>query len=122
MSRAFLACGALAMALAVAAGAFAAHAARGAPHPDAAQLLRTAVLYHLVHGLAIVAVGLAARWGASTWLAAAGALFLAGILLFCGSLWFLAMTGRSAGPLAPAGGLAFIAGWLFFAVHALRAP
>lgn len=122
MARAFLLCGALAMALGVAAGAFAAHAARGAAHPDAGELLRTAVLYHLVHGLAIVAVGLAARWGTSTWLAAAGALFLAGIALFCGSLWFLAMTGRSAGPLAPAGGLAFIAGWLCFAAHALRAP
>jgi uncharacterized membrane protein YgdD (TMEM256/DUF423 family) len=80
------------------------------------------VLYHLVHGLAIVAVGLTARWGASTWLAAAGALFIAGILLFCGSLWLLAMTGRSAGLLAPAGGLAFIAGWLCLAAHALRAP
>lgn len=122
MARSFLALGALAMALAVAAGAFAAHAARGAPHPDAAELLRTAVLYHLVHGLAIVAVGLTARWGASTWLAAAGALFIAGILLFCGSLWLLAMTGRSAGLLAPAGGLAFIAGWLCLAAHALRAP
>lgn len=122
MARAFLALGALAMALAVAAGAFAAHAARGAPHPDAAQLLRTAVLYHLVHGLALVAVGITARWGASAWLAVAGALFAAGIALFCGSLWFLAMTGRSAGLLAPAGGFAFIAGWLCLAVHALRAP
>ncbi|HET9470694.1 MAG TPA: DUF423 domain-containing protein [Usitatibacter sp.] len=122
MARALLACGALAMALGVAAGAFAAHAARGAPHPDAGELLRTAVLYHLVHGLAIVAAGLAARWGTSAWLAASGALFLAGIALFCGSLWLLAMTGRSAGAFAPAGGLAFIAGWICLAVHALRAP
>jgi uncharacterized membrane protein YgdD (TMEM256/DUF423 family) len=121
MARAFLLAGALAMALGVAAGAFSAHAAKGAAHPDAAQLLRTAVLYHLVHGLALVAVGTIARWGASAWLAAAGALFAAGIVLFCGALWFLAMTGRSPGPFAPVGGLAFIAGWLALAVHALRA-
>jgi len=110
------------MAIGIAAGAFSAHAAKGAAHPDAAQLLRTAVLYHLVNGLGIVAVGLAARWGTSMWLAAAGLLLLAGVVLFCGSLWFLAMTGRSAGPFAPVGGLAFIAGWLALAIHALPPP
>ena len=121
MAKAFLILGALAMAIGVAAGAYSAHAAKGAVHPDAAQLLRTAVLYHLVHGLALVAVALVARWGASAWLAAAGALFAASIVLFCGALWWLAMTGRSPGPFAPVGGMAFIAGWLALAVHALRA-
>jgi uncharacterized membrane protein YgdD (TMEM256/DUF423 family) len=106
------------MALGIVAGAFSAHAARGAAHPDAARLLQSAVLYHLVNGLGIVAVGLAARWGTSTWLAAAGVLLLAGVLLFCGSLWILAMTGRSMGVMAPTGGLAFIAGWTALAVHA----
>jgi uncharacterized membrane protein YgdD (TMEM256/DUF423 family) len=119
MAKAFLFLGALAMALGVAAGAYSAHAAKGASHPDAAQLLRTAVLYHLVHGLALVALGIVARWDTSAWLAAAGALFIAGIVLFCGALWFLAMTGRSPGPFAPVGGLAFIAGWLALAAHAL---
>jgi len=108
------------MAIGVAAGAYAAHAAKGAAHPDAARLLQTAVQYHLVHGLGLVAVGLAARHGTSAWLAAAGTLLLAGIALFCGSLWWLAMTGRSPGPFAPVGGTAFIAGWLALAVHALR--
>lgn len=122
MARTFLVCGALVMALGIAAGAISAHAAKGAAHPDAAQLLRTGVLYHLVNGLGIVAVGLAARAGTSFWLAAAGVLLIAGIALFCGSLWLLAMTGRSQGFLAPAGGIAFILGWLAFAVHGLGEP
>lgn len=120
MAKAFLFLGAIAMAIGVAAGAYSAHAAKGAAHPDAARLLQTAVLYQLVHGLGLVGVGLAARGGTSPWLAGAGALFAAGIALFCGALWFLAMTGRSPGPFAPVGGMAFIAGWLALAAHALR--
>ena len=120
MARAFLAAGALAMALGVALGAYAAHAVKGAPHPDAARLLQTAVLYQLVHGLGVIAVALVARTQPSAWLAASGALLLAGIVLFCGALWMLALTDRSPGPVAPTGGMAFIAGWLCLAIHALR--
>ncbi len=119
MAKAFLFLGAIFMALGVAAGAYSAHAARAAAHPEAARLLQTAVLYQLVHGLGLVGVGLAARGGTSPWLAAAGILFAAGIALFCGALWFLALTGRSPGPFAPFGGMAFIVGWLAFAVHAV---
>jgi uncharacterized membrane protein YgdD (TMEM256/DUF423 family) len=119
MSRLFLVSGALVMALAVALGAYAAHAAKGAAHPEAARLLQTAVLYQLVHGLGILLAGVVSRWQASAWIGAAGALHLAGIVLFCGSLWFLAFTARSLGAAAPLGGLAFIAGWTAFAVHAL---
>ncbi|HUI99261.1 MAG TPA: DUF423 domain-containing protein [Usitatibacter sp.] len=119
MAKAFLFLGALAMALGVAAGAYSAHGTKDAVHPEAARLLQAAVLYQLVHGLGLVGAGLAARGGKSPWLAAAGVLFAAGIVLFCGALWVLAMTGRSLGPMAPTGGLAFIAGWIAFAVHAL---
>ena len=121
MSRGLLVGGALAMAAGVGLGAAAAHAAHGAAHPDAAHLLQTAVTYHFVHGLALVIEGALARWGSSRWLVAAYALHAAGIVLFCGGLWILAMTGPSLGPVIPAGGLAFIAGWLALAVHALRA-
>ena len=121
MAKAFLFLGALAMALGVAAGAFSAHAAKGAVHPEAARLLQTAVLYHLVNGLGIVAVAIVARGGTSPWLAASGVLLAAGLVLFCGALWILALTGRSMGPMAPTGGLAFIAGWIALAIHALRA-
>ncbi len=119
VARFLLASGALALAIAVAAGAYAAHAVRAAPHPDARHLLETATLYMLVHGLGILAAGILARAAASGWLLAAGSLHLAGIVLFCGSLWVLALTGRSLG-VAPFGGIAFILGWLCLAAYALR--
>ncbi len=107
------------MALGVALGAYAAHAAKGAAHPEAAQLLQTAVQYQLIHGIGLVAVAVLARWEASKWLLASAVLFLAGVALFCGSLWVLALTAQSLGPVAPLGGTAFIAGWLALAVHGL---
>jgi uncharacterized membrane protein YgdD (TMEM256/DUF423 family) len=102
-------------------GAYAAHAARAAPHPQAATLLQTAVLYMLVHGLALVVEGVLARSGTSRWLIAAAALHAAGIAFFCGSLWVLALSQVALG-VAPLGGSAFILGWLALAVHALRPP
>ena len=119
-ARLLLALGSILMALAVALGAFSAHAAKGAAHPEAARLLQTAVLYQLVHGLAVVLAGALARTGGSAWLVLAAGLHVAGIALFCGSLWYLAFTARSLGAVAPLGGLAFIAGWLALAVFALR--
>jgi uncharacterized membrane protein YgdD (TMEM256/DUF423 family) len=119
MPRFFLVAGALVMASGVALGAFAAHAAQGAAHPEAARLLQTAVQYQLIHGIGILVVGLVARWGSSAWLAGSGALLLSGVVLFCGSLWLLALTAHSLGPAVPLGGLAFIAGWLALAIHAV---
>jgi uncharacterized membrane protein YgdD (TMEM256/DUF423 family) len=119
MSRIFVVLGALVMASGVALGAYAAHAAKGAAHPEAARLLQTAVQYQLVHGLGLVAVGLIAKWGSSRWLVAAGALMATGVLCFCGSLWTLALTQYSLGPAAPLGGLAFIAAWLSLALPAM---
>lgn len=120
LAKLMLACGAIVMALGVAAGAYASHAAKDAVHADAARLLQTAVLYVLVHGLGIIAAGVLARTLASPWLVASAALHVAGIVLFCGSLWVLAMTGKSLG-VAPFGGLCFIAGWLAFAGYAIQA-
>ena len=119
LSRGFVAAGALALAAGVALGAAASHAAGRAPHPDAARLLQIAVLYQLVHGLALVLAGVLARFGRSQWLVLAGAAFLAGIAMFCGSLYWLAFTGKPAGIVAPLGGSSFIAGWVLLAIHAL---
>jgi uncharacterized membrane protein YgdD (TMEM256/DUF423 family) len=119
LARGFVAAGALVLAAGVALGAIASHAAGRAPHPDAARLLQTAVLYQLVHGLGVVLAGVLARFGATRWLALSGAAFLAGVALFCGSLYWLAFTGTSAGVAAPLGGSSFIAGWVLLAVHAL---
>jgi uncharacterized membrane protein YgdD (TMEM256/DUF423 family) len=120
MTRLLLLAGALVMAAGVALGAISAHAAKTAVHPEAARLLQTAVQYQLIHGLGIIAIGILARGAPSKLLAAAGGLHLLGVAAFCGSLYALAFTGVSLGPAAPLGGMAFIAGWLTFAAHALR--
>jgi uncharacterized membrane protein YgdD (TMEM256/DUF423 family) len=116
-ARITLAGGALAMALAVGAGAFAAHAGRSLPHPEAAELLQAAVLYHFVDGLALVAVGILARFGTSRWLLVAALLFALGLVLFCGSLWAMALTGGEATLAAPLGGFSLIGGWIALAIH-----
>ena len=120
MSRALLFAGAIVMALAVAAGAASLHAAKSAVHPEAARLLQTAVLYQLIHGLALALEGTLARIAPSKLLAAAGILHLCGVVAFSGSLYLLAFTGVSLGAVGPAGGIAFIAGWLALAAYAVR--
>jgi uncharacterized membrane protein YgdD (TMEM256/DUF423 family) len=120
-ARLFIVLGALVLAAGVALGAVSAHAANSAPHPEAARLLQTAVLYQLVHGLGLLAVGVLARVSApSRLLALSGALLLVGILAFCGSLYSLAFAAVSLGVLAPIGGSAFMAGWVLLAVWALH--
>lgn len=100
--------------LAVALGAFGAHALEA--HLSVAQLATwaTAVQYHMFHVAALVGVQvLVDRQGADRALQRGADLFLLGIVLFCGSLYLLALTGlRWLGPLTPLGGLAFLAGWL----------
>jgi uncharacterized membrane protein YgdD (TMEM256/DUF423 family) len=102
-------------------GAFGAHALRARIEPDLLAVFETGVRYHLVHALALLAAGYAAgRWpgGAAP---LAGWCFLAGIVLFSGSLYALALTGvRWLGAITPLGGLAFLAGWAALAWTALR--
>jgi uncharacterized membrane protein YgdD (TMEM256/DUF423 family) len=98
--------------IAVAAGAFAAH---GIADPKAQELLRTGSLYQLTHALAVLAC--AALSGAGMPRARfAPAWFLAGSLLFCGSLYALALGApRIVGLVTPFGGLAFLVGWAVLA-------
>jgi uncharacterized membrane protein YgdD (TMEM256/DUF423 family) len=102
----------LAGATGVALGAFGAHALRSRLDPAALAIWQTAVLYHLSHACALLALVLFARaTGRPVTLPAA--LFAAGILLFSGSLYGLALFGwRWLGPVTPLGGLAFLGGWL----------
>ena len=115
----WIALGALSAALAVACGAFGAHALR--MRLDAAQLdiWKTAVLYHALHALALILFGLfRGRFAATD---VAGWAFLAGTLLFSGSLYLLATTGqRWLGAVTPLGGVAFLLGWLILAWQAWR--
>lgn len=85
---------------------------------DALQIWQTAVQYHFWHVLALLAVALA---GTGPWFKAAGWLLVAGILLFSGSLYALALGApRILGTVTPVGGAALILGWLAFAVAAIR--
>ena len=98
----------------VALGAFGAHALKNRLTEDLLAVWQTAVQYHLVHALALLACGVLARQGlqssALQW-AAVG--FVTGIILFSGSLYLLALSGQKwLGMITPLGGLAFLVGWL----------
>ena len=112
-ARVLFALSALSGAVAVAAGAFGAHALDGAVPPGRLETWRTAAAYGLAHALpALLASLLAARLASRSALWAAG-LFLAGTVLFSGSLYALVLLDAPwLGAVTPLGGVAFIAGWL----------
>ena len=113
--------GAILMALGVMLGAFGAHALRDRLDAYSLDVYQKAVFYHFIHALGILIV---ARTSTLTQSATTTvcALLLAGIVLFSGSLYLLAVTGtRALGAITPFGGLAFIAAWLLLAYHLLRA-
>ena len=123
MERLFATMGALSALVAVGAGAFGAHALKARLAPDMLAVFEVGVRYQMYHALALIAVAWAvSRWpGAAS--AAAGWLFVAGTLLFSGSLCLLALTGlRWLGAITPLGGVAFLAGWACLAWAAWRAP
>jgi uncharacterized membrane protein YgdD (TMEM256/DUF423 family) len=113
----------LAGSTAVALGAFGAHALKARLSPELLAVYHTAVQYHFWHALALLGVALAfPHFADTTWLRAAGWLFVGGLLLFCGSLYALALGApRQTGLVTPVGGLCFILGWLAMAAAALRA-
>lgn len=106
--------------LAVLMGAFGAHALRARLSPDLLAIWKTANEYHFYHALALLLVGLLARQG-KLGLDVPAACFLAGVLVFSGSLYVLALTGqRWLGAITPIGGLLFLAGWAWLAWTAWR--
>lgn len=114
-----LALGALNAAIAVAAGAFGAHGLKERLTPRALEIFETGARYHMYHALAMILVGLLVARG--TGAAGAGWLFQAGIALFSGSLYALALTDTKVlGAITPIGGLAFLVGWLWLAWSAWR--
>lgn len=121
MGRLFIAAGALNGALVVAMGAFGAHALRGGIDGSLMRAFETAAQYQGIHALALLAIGTLLNSRETPLLAAAGWLILAGILLFCGSLYGMALSGsRTFAAVTPIGGVCFIAGWVLFAVGAWR--
>jgi uncharacterized membrane protein YgdD (TMEM256/DUF423 family) len=119
MDRTFLLIGAVSAFLAVGLGAFGAHGLRGRLSPEMLSVFETGVRYHMYHALALVLTALV-MGRMSGWLVrAAGWCFTAGIALFSGSLYLLALTGVTVlGAITPLGGLAFLAGWACLALAA----
>jgi uncharacterized membrane protein YgdD (TMEM256/DUF423 family) len=122
VAKAFLVVGALACMLAVVLGAFGAHALRARLTPDMLAAYHTGVQYHFWHALGLLAIALTlAHFPAAQGLKWAGWLMLAGVVVFSGSLYLLAVTGaRWLGAITPVGGAAFIVAWLLFAYAILR--
>lgn len=103
-------------------GAFAAHGLKGRLTPELLAVFETGARYQMYHALALFA----AAWGWARWkqhlFGVAGGCFVAGIVLFSGSLYLLALTNvRSLGMITPLGGLAFLAGWTCLVLGAFRA-
>lgn len=98
--------------LGVAFGAFGAHALRDRVEPSLLSAYQTGVLYHLLHAAALLALALYSR-ATSSDIAWPAGLWLAGMLLFSGSLYAMALTGvTKLGAVTPFGGLCFLGGWL----------
>jgi uncharacterized membrane protein YgdD (TMEM256/DUF423 family) len=116
VERTFALSGAVSALIAVAAGAFGAHALRTRVSPEAVQVFETGARYQMYHALALFAAAwVAGRWAPAqaTW---AGCFFLAGTVIFSGSLYLLTFTGiRWLGAVTPLGGLSFLLGWVSLA-------
>jgi uncharacterized membrane protein YgdD (TMEM256/DUF423 family) len=116
MDRTFFAIGAISAFLGVAAGAFGAHGLKSRLDSEMLAIFETGVRYQMYHAFALIVVA----WAIERWpghlMATSGWLFIAGTLLFSGSLYLLSLTGqRWLGAITPLGGLAFLAGWLCLA-------
>ena len=110
--RTFLTWGAGLAFVGVAAGAFGAHGLQGRISSDLLDVYETAVQYQLYHAVGLLVVGALSHWYGGTALAWAGRFFVAGTIVFSGSLFVLALTGaRWLGAVTPIGGVCFLLGW-----------
>jgi uncharacterized membrane protein YgdD (TMEM256/DUF423 family) len=121
MDRGFAVLGSLSALVAVAAGAFGAHALRARVPAELLAVFETGARYQMYHALALLFVAWAVTQWPSPAIRAAGWLFVGGTVLFSGSLYLLATSGtRWWGAVTPLGGLLFLGGWLTLAVGIWR--
>ncbi len=122
----FMLAGSISAALAVALGAFGAHALKARVEPAMLDVYQTAVQYHFYHALGLFVVAMAAAHlpsGASGPVKWAGLAMITGTVLFSGSLYLMSLTGqRWLGAITPLGGTAFITAWVLLAVAVVRSP
>jgi uncharacterized membrane protein YgdD (TMEM256/DUF423 family) len=120
MDRTFLMIGAVLGLIGVGLGAFGAHGLRGRLSPDMLAVFETGVRYHMYHALAILLVAALIVRIDGRLMTAAGWSFTAGVIVFSGSLYALALSGVTVlGAITPIGGLAFLVGWALLAIAAL---
>ncbi|QLE86334.1 MULTISPECIES: DUF423 domain-containing protein [Shewanella] len=121
MHKGFLLLASLSGFIAVALGAFGAHGLKRIASPEMIAIFNLGVEYQFYHTFALIAVAFAGHWLTSRLLAWAGYLFIAGMVLFSGSLYLYALLGTKwTGPITPLGGVCFLLGWLFIAVAVWR--
>lgn len=122
-AKLLLAAGGFAALLAVALGAFGAHALKARLTAEMLAVWHTGIEYHVYHALGLLAVGLlATQLPDSALLKWSGSLMLAGIAIFSGSLYALALSGeRWLGAVTPVGGAMFLGAWALFVIAVLRA-
>ena len=119
--RTLIAAGAINMFIAVGCGAFGAHGLKRMMSEEMLAIWHTAVTYQVMHALGMIAIALLMPRMAGAAMRWAGNLMLAGIIVFSGSLYLLALTGtRILGAITPLGGAAFLAAWLLVAWAACR--
>ena len=116
MAKLYLILGSLLCLLSVVLGAFAAHGLKDRLSEYGQAIFNTAAHYQMTHGVAIIVVALLLKWGVKVQLA--GSFFFAGVMLFSGSLYLLALTSwKWLGPVTPIGGVCFIVGWVILIVQ-----
>lgn len=123
MDRLFFIIGSILGGIAVATGAFGAHGLKNLVSPENLETWDKAVRYQMYHALGLLALAWAiTHWpDQARWLVIGGWLFLAGIILFSGSLYILVLSGvRWLGAITPLGGVAFVAGWLCLVIAVWR--
>lgn len=128
MVKIFLAIAALLAGLSVALGAFASHGLKDKLTDRALEIFETATRYQMYHALALLLVGILLMQSelmqvetSQPWLNAAGYAFVAGIIIFSGSLYALSFSGiKVLGAITPIGGVAFMVGWGCVAIAALN--
>jgi len=110
------------MFLGVALGAFGAHGLKDVLSDPMKAVFETAVRYQFIHGLALFIIAWLSSNSPASLVTAAGYFFLAGIVIFSGSLYILSLSGVKAwGVITPIGGLAFLIGWALLGIWAFRA-
>lgn len=121
LERLFFVIGALSAGIGVAAGAFGAHGLKTRIEADLLTVFEVGVRYQMYHAFGLIACAWAASRRPGVWVVSAGWLFVAGTLLFSGSLYALALGGqRWLGAITPLGGLALLLGWLCLAAAAIH--